>query len=112
METALLRSCLALPKVAFILQACPPSHINRIARDFDAAICQSLESIVGGPISDWSWLKASLPSSRGGLNLRSAVLHAPAAYLASISQSRSLVEHHQPDPRCLTPHPARCHCPR
>ena len=43
-------------------------------------------------MSDWSWLKASLPSSRGDLNLRSAVLHAPAPFLASWSQSLQLME--------------------
>ena len=43
-------------------------------------------------MSDWSWLKASLPSSHGGLNLRSAVLHAPTAFLASCSQSLQLME--------------------
>ena len=92
LETTLLRSCLALPKIAFILRACPPSHIHHTAKEVDNAIRQTLETIVGGPISDWSWLKASLPSSRGGLNLRSASLHAPAAYLASRYGSQSLVE--------------------
>ena len=43
-------------------------------------------------MSDWSWLKASLPSSHGGLNLRSASLHAPAAFLASSTASKHLVE--------------------
>ena len=47
---------------------------------------------MGGPLSDWSWLKASLPSSHGGLNLRSASLHAPAAFLASSTASKHLVE--------------------
>ena len=111
LETALLCSCLALPKVAFILRACPPppSHINCTARDFDTTIRQSLEAM---PISDWSWLKASLPSNQGGLNFRSAVLHAPAAYLASNTQSCSLVEHiTNQNSRSLTPHPAHCHCP-
>ena len=43
-------------------------------------------------MNDWSWLKASLPSSRGGINLCSAVLHAPAALIASSHSSKSLVE--------------------
>ena len=43
-------------------------------------------------MSDWSWLKASLPSSRGGLNLRSAYLHTPAIYITSSSSSKQLVE--------------------
>ena len=43
-------------------------------------------------MSDWSWLKVSLSSSRGGLNLHSALLHAPAAFLASWSRSLQLME--------------------
>ena len=90
-ECTLLRSCLALPKVSFILRACPPSHIQRTAAEFDSTIHCTLETIIGGPFSHWSWLKASLPSSCGGLNLRSAVRHSPAAFLASISESKALV---------------------
>ena len=37
-------------------------------------------------------MKASLPSSYGGLNLRSALLHAPAAFLGSSVRSKPLVE--------------------
>ena len=101
LETSLLRSCLALPKVSFVLHTCPPPHICHTTVDFNSAIHESLESIVGGPLSDWSWLKASLPSSRGGLNLRSASVHATAAFLASSSGSQLLVEQilgHPPGP--------------
>ena len=93
LETALLRSCLALPKFSYILRTCPPSNIYHATLGFDAAIREALESILGGPLSDWSWTKASLPSSRGGINLRGASLHAPAAFLASDRSSRALVEH-------------------
>ena len=92
LEMTLLRSCLALPKVSFVLRACPPSHIHHSTNLFDATIRHTLEDIVGGPVSDWSWLKAGLPSSLGGLNLRSASLHAPAAFIASTSASQPLVE--------------------
>lgn len=65
----------------------------------------ALSDIAGNPIPDWSWLKASLPSSRGGLNIRRACLHAPAAYVSSLNESRSLVARilgHTPDfHRCL-----------
>ena len=91
LETSLLRSCLALPKVTFILHTCPPSHIRNASMEFDTAIRGALESILGGPLSDWSWHKASLPCSQGGLNLRSALLHAPAAFLDSSLRSRPLV---------------------
>ncbi len=88
-QTTLLRSCLALPKVVSV---CPPGHIGSTAHDFDCSIRSALESILGGPLSDWSWQKASLPCSKGGLGLRSAPLHAPAAYLDSSLRSASLVE--------------------
>ena len=35
LEYTLLRSCLSLPKVSFLLRACPPSHILNAAKDFD-----------------------------------------------------------------------------
>ena len=38
----------------------------------DAAIREALESILGGLLSEWSWTKASLPSSWGEINLWSA----------------------------------------
>ena len=76
LEYTLLRSCLSLPKVSFVLRACPPSHILNAAKDFDFAMRRALESILGRPMSDWAWLKATLPCCLGGLNLRSASLHA------------------------------------
>ena len=51
----------------------------------------SLSDMAGGPIPDWSWMKASLLSYLGGLNLRNAQLHAPAAFVSSTNQSSQLV---------------------
>ena len=59
---------------------------------------------MGIPITEWSWLKASLPSSSGGINLRSASLHAPAAYLASASCSQELVGKMLGHPSSCSPH--------
>ena len=50
-----------------------------------------MADIAGGPLSDWAWQKASLPFSFGGLNLRSANLHVPAAFISSLAQSRLLM---------------------
>ena len=91
MEMALLRSCLALPKVSFSLRSCPPDYIKQGTAEWDNTMRDALSDLAGGPLSDWGWLKASLPSSRGGLNIRSASLHAPAAYISSTTQSRNLV---------------------
>ena len=38
METALLRSCLALPKVAFSLRTCPPCYVKQATASFDNII--------------------------------------------------------------------------
>ena len=91
MEATLLRSCLSLPKVAFALRTSPPSHIQQATLAFDNTMLEALSDLAGGPLPEWSWLKASLPSSLGGLNIRRASLHAPAAYISSLVQSRPLV---------------------
>ena len=92
LETTLLRSCLALPKVSYVLRACPPTHLTQAAEELDFAMREALEAIISAPMNDWSWLKGSLPSSRGGINLCSAVLHAPAAFIGSSHSSKSLIE--------------------
>ena len=91
MEATLLRSCLALPKVAFSLRTCPPSHIIQATATFDEAMREALTDLTGCPLSGWVSLKVSLPSSRGGLNIRRATLHASAAYTGSLVQTRTLV---------------------
>ena len=104
LQTALLRSCLSFPKISYILRTCPPSHILQATRNFDTGIRGSLEDILGGPCPEWSGLKASLPSSRGGLNLRDASLHAPAAFVASSTQFAELVGRILGQPTCQSPH--------
>ena len=54
-----------------VIYTCPPYYIFQATKHFNAVIREGLETIVGGPISEWCWLKASLPSSQGGINLRS-----------------------------------------
>ena len=91
MEIALLRSCLALPKMAFSLRCCPPSHIQQAVSAFDHLMRSTLGNIAGSPLTEWAWLKATLPSSSGGLNIRQASLHAPAAYISSLCLCRDLI---------------------
>ena len=91
METTLLRSCLSLPKVAFALHTCPPEYIANASKVFYSAIRASLSDITGCPLPDWSWEKATLPSSLGGLNLRLASIHAPAAFIGSLIRCQDLI---------------------
>ena len=104
LQTASLRSCLSLPKLSFILWTCPPSHISNATRAFDNIIRKCLEVIIGGPISTWSWLKATLPSKWGGLNLCNASLHSAAAFLSSYTSSLQLVEEIISHPPAPSPH--------
>ena len=77
--------------MAFLLRCYLPSHIKDAISVFDDAMRDTLGAIAGGSIPDWAWLKASLPSSRGGLNIRRASLHSPAAYISSLEQCKGLV---------------------
>ena len=72
----------------------PPQRRTRCRRAIYLKASALFGSILGCPLSEWSWTKskASLPSSRSGINFRSASIHAPAAFLASDSRSQALVE--------------------
>ena len=90
LETTLLR--MSRPPQILLHPSHHPSELHRAgSQGFLRGSEGDAGGIVGIPITEWSWLKASLPSSRGGINLRSASLHAPAAYLASASCSQELV---------------------
>ena len=95
LETTILRYCLALPKVSCVLRSTLPCHIREAAAAFDIAMWDAVSDLSGGPLPDSSWVKAtlpsSLPSSLGGLGIRQASLHAPAAFIGSFDQSSPLV---------------------
>ena len=91
MEATLLCMCLALPKLSFSLQTCPPIYIREAIASFDLILFESVSDLAGGSLSDWSWLKASLPVSLGGLGTRRASMYTPAAFLASLGQSKEVV---------------------
>ena len=92
MELTLLSSCVSLPKSLYSLRTCPPSDIQAATFAFDELMRASLQLIVDSPLPDWSRLKCSMPSSRGGLNLRCASHHAPAAFVTSFHQTLRFVE--------------------
>ena len=80
-----------LIKIFFSLRTCPPNFIRDALTSFDDTIRETLSTLVGSPLKQWSWIKASLPCNLGGLGLRSAVDHAPAAYFSSLSQQAPLI---------------------
>ena len=56
----------------------------------DRDIRHSLGRLVGSPLSDEDWRLASFGVAAGGLGARSAVEHAPAAYVSILAQSQEL----------------------
>ena len=91
METALLRSCLSLPKVAHLIRTCSPDVIQGALETFDGLMREAVSDLAGCSLSNWAWLKSSLPSSLGSLNIRHATLYAPAAFIGSFQQSESII---------------------
>ena len=67
------------------------THIKDATTAFDTLMYEALSDLVSGPLPDWSWSKASLPISLGGLGIRNASLHSSAAYIGSITSSQPLV---------------------
>ena len=62
-----------------------------LLEEFDHITREALVRILGSPVTDQQWQQAKLPVAMGGLGLRAAVDHAPAAYVSSFLSSKSLV---------------------
>ena len=90
-EFALLRSCLALPKLMFSLRTVSTTEHQDILKEFDQVTREGLTRILGTPIPDQQWNQAKLPVAMGGLGLRAAEDHAAAAFSTSFLSSRPLL---------------------
>ena len=91
-EFSVLRNCFSLPKFSYITRTIPPGpHLQSYQR-FNQAVRHTTEGIIGTSLSDSQWKQASLPVSMGGLGLRSAMAHAPGAYLVSVSGSDQIIK--------------------
>ena len=89
-ELVLLRSCLALPKIFFLLQTVNTTRHKCRLQEFDRITREALIRILGSPVRDRAWQQAKLPVVMGGLGLRCAEDQAPAAYAASLLASQPL----------------------
>lgn len=70
---------------------------------FDEQAQACLEQIGGLPLTQNTWLQASLAIKAGGLGLRSTALHAPAAYIASITHLAASCTELDPTYRVVPP---------
>ena len=80
--------------MAFVAVLCQPA----CAAEHDLSVLQCLGALLqvgpgesGAPLPDLAGARAQLPLRQGGLGLRSAVKHAPAAFLASWADSASVI---------------------
>ena len=91
METTILKSCLPSQKYPFPSElALLPISVRPLT---PLTLSFSNLSLIWWvvPLPDWSWTKASLPTSLGGLKIHRASLHSPAAYIASVFSTQLLV---------------------
>ena len=91
-EFVLLRSCLSLPKIMFMLRSVNTLDHQEPLLLFDSIIRGALSAILGSPLTDDQWCQASLPVAMGGLGLRCAVDHAPVAHAVSLIAAQPLLD--------------------
>ena len=91
MEFVLLRSCLTLPKITYILRTVDPTFHCQLWEEYDEITKGELERILGAPVTGDVWEQAKLKVNDGGLGLRSALDHGIAAYTASKLGTQDLV---------------------
>ena len=91
-EFVLLRSCLSLPKVMYNLRTVDPSNHQALWKEFDSNTREALSRILGTPPTDLQWQQAKLPVSQGGVGLRAAEDHGPAAYSTSFLAAQPLAK--------------------
>ena len=87
----LLRYCLSFSRMVFFLRAIPVDFLPRACDTFDRAVRQGLQAISCYKFDKNALIQSSLRLSNGGLGLRNSKLHHPAAYYASVRQSRDLI---------------------
>ena len=86
----LLRQCASFCKVAYATRVTPPLLHCQAMDAFDGQVRACLERLCTGPLSAEAWEQSSLSTSCGGLGLRHAGRHGPAAYIASIVSTTAL----------------------
>ena len=87
----LLRNCLFIPKLVYILRMCPTFVEPMILLEFDSIIRAAFSSISKVSLSDKSWKQVSLPSRFGSLGFRSARALSLPCFLFFSYASLSLV---------------------
>jgi hypothetical protein len=80
----LLRSCATTGLITHLLRTVPPTLCGQAVTEFDEAVKRATSSLLAVDVGD-SWPQMTLPTSLGGVGLRSARAHAFAAYASSVA---------------------------
>ena len=88
----LLRQCAGYCRLSYSARVVPPTTQTEALVALDGAVRACLEQLSSSSPTDDSWAQAQLALKAGGLGLRSAERHAPAAYLASRAACSSLCQ--------------------
>jgi hypothetical protein len=94
----LLKNCLSLPKLLYILRTSPTWRCVEDLRHFDKLIQTATEELTNVKMSTQTWTQASLPVSYGGIGLRRSEDVAIPAFLASTFSVSNLITSILPDP--------------
>ena len=78
------RSSAGFCRVAYNMRCCPPEAQAAALVEFDALVHRCFSSFTGLHLTDEQWCQATRGLRQAGLGLRSARVHGPAAFLASV----------------------------
>lgn len=87
----LLKNCLYIPKLTYMLRTSPAWKFNELTKKMDDCLKNSLQTIMNIQFNDTQWSQATLPVSKGGLGIRKVSDISLPAFLSSSFGVQSLV---------------------
>ena len=87
----LLRNCLWLPKLQYLLRAAPLYRLTGLLGQLDTVMQSALISLTNVRLTGDSWEQAVLPSRYGGLGLRRLVDVALPSYVSSLHSCHQII---------------------
>ena len=85
----ILRAAVGSPMILNVIRAALCTDHPSLAR-FDDTLRSGLSAVINCDLTELAWIQASLPIRDGGLGVRSVVLLAPSAFLASAAATLTL----------------------
>ncbi len=86
-----LKNCIAIPKLTFLLRTTPLWKFPNLLTDMDMKIKTALEKITNVGLNSTQWTQSSLPVNFGGLGIRSLLDISLPAYLSSVCGVKDIV---------------------